>query len=182
MPKTHPLNDVRWVDPKTLHANSYNPNHVFKPEMALLKRSILKSGWTQPIVALPNGQIVDGFHRWTLASTDKEIQAVSDNLCPVVYLPPETERAEQLAATVRHNRARGKHGVLRMGEVVSEMSEHLGAEEVQAELGMDEEEFSRLSDTRGANEKFGKDSFGRGWIPVRRKEVPSEPENRESGQ
>lgn len=166
--KRHPINNVQWVDPNILRANDYNPNRVFSPEMQLLKTSILEDGWTQPIVARPSGEIVDGFHRWTLGSTDPDIKAVSGGLVPVVYMEP-VDKAHQILSTVRHNRARGSHSILKMGQLTKELSNlGLADEDIQARMGMEEEEVNRLLDLRTSPERVGKDSFGRGWVPLQK--------------
>lgn len=160
-----PIDRVEWVDPATLHSNDYNPNHVFAPERELLKLSLLEDGWTQPIVATADGEIVDGFHRWSLGKDDPEIRTMSGGQVPVVRGRAK-DRAAQRASTVRHNRARGQHGILAMGEIVrSMMAEGRTAEQVCVELGMEMEELERLADLRGSPEMAGKDSFGKGWVP-----------------
>lgn len=170
MRRQHPLDSVRWVDPATLHANSYNPNRVFTPEMRLLKQSILEDGWTQPIVIRVNGEIVDGFHRWTLAMSDVDVRAASGGLCPVVTLDASRTAADQMIATVRHNRARGQHGILKMGEIVRALLEQgLNPEQIEQRLGMEDEEVSRLSDMRGSPDQAGRESFGQGWVPSSKK-------------
>lgn len=162
-----PIASVQWVKPKTLRANNYNPNHVFGPEMRLLKLSILEHGWTQPIVARMDGEIVDGFHRWTLASKDKDVQALTGGLCPVVYLEGITVE-QQMLATVRHNRARGQHGVIRMGEIVRAlMSSGMNEAMVGSLLQMEDEEVERLADITPSPQHAGKDHFGKGWVPTR---------------
>ncbi len=166
---TQPVAAVRWVMPDTLRANAYNPNTVFGPEMRLLKLSILDHGWTQPIVARRDGEIVDGFHRWTLARTDADVQALTGGLCPVVFLDAVTLE-EQMLATVRHNRARGQHGVVRMGAIVRAL---LGAGMNEVMVGsllqMEDEEVERLADLTPSPQQAGKDHFGRGWVPMRDK-------------
>jgi ParB-like chromosome segregation protein Spo0J len=168
-PREHPIGRVEWVDPATLHSNHYNPNHVFKPEMALLKTSIIEDGWTQPIVVQRHTrEIVDGFHRWTLGSRDEDIRAISGGLVPVVFVD-SIDIAQQMMATVRHNRARGSHGVIAMGEIVRKLHEEgVSSEEICTRLGMEDEEVRRLAEQRSAPERIGKDSFGRGWVPVPR--------------
>jgi ParB-like chromosome segregation protein Spo0J len=164
--KRHPLQDLKWVAPSVLHANGYNPNHVFGPEMDLLRLSILEDGWTQPIVARAGGEIVDGFHRWTLAQRHPELQ-VNGNV-PVVYLPDEKSLPDQMLSTIRHNRARGQHGILKMGEIVRTLRDAgLTEEEVERRLGMEAEERERLEDLRTSPAAAGKESFGRGWVPTR---------------
>lgn len=168
MTKQQPVDGVKWVDPATLHANDYNPNKVFAPELELLALSILEDGWTQPVVVLASGEVVDGFHRWTLSKTHPEIIAMSGGLVPVVTLA-EKDRASQMMSTIRHNRARGTHGVLRMADIVrSIQASGLSDEEIMRRLGMDREEVVRLGDARGSPESAGKDSFGKGWVPTER--------------
>lgn len=161
-----PLDRLAWVDPSTLHANDYNPNHVFGPEFELLRTSILEDGWTQPIVARPDGEIVDGFHRWTLGSKCEKVRALTGGLVPVVYLATGTTREQQLMATVRHNRARGKHGVVKMAKIVVQLKDSgMAPEDICARLGMEREEYDRFANPGGLVGVQGKESFGKGWVP-----------------
>ena len=121
MDRTQPVSSVEWTDPKTLRANFYNPNHVAPPELELLKLSILEDGWTQPIVAREDGEIVDGYHRFYLATHDREVAALTKGMVPVVRLTPRSN-ADQMMSTIRHNRARGTHGVLKMADIVRRLS------------------------------------------------------------
>lgn len=160
----HPLDHVEWRDPKTLFANSYNPNRVFGAEFELLKVSILASGWTQPVVIQPSGEIIDGFHRWTLSRTDPDIQAVSGGLVPCVV--SKLSKEEQILATVRHNRARGAHGILKMADIVRQLVDlGLDAKGIAARLKMHEAEVERLLTAPSAADAFGKDTYGKGWVP-----------------
>ena len=164
--ENQPLNVVEWVDPKTLRANHYNPNKVAPPEMDLLKISILEDGWTQPIVARPDGEIVDGFHRYTLGSTDPDVQALTGGLVPVVRLR-DADPAHQMMSTIRHNRARGTHRVIRMAEIVRALAKDhcLSEEEIMRRLGMEDEEVERLIDASGMTVRGRAVEFGTGWVP-----------------
>ena len=150
-----PLNNLEWVDPKTLMANDYNPNHVAPPEMALLKISILENGWTQPIVISQDKTIVDGFHRWTLGLKDKEIQKLTNGLIPVVTL-----------TKLRHNRARGNHYVVKMADIIHELKAlNLSDEEISERLGMELEEVERLFDRGRSTKRNALKEFNKGWVP-----------------
>ena len=166
-PKTHPLNNVEWVARDTLRANDYNPNHVARPELELLKLSILADGWTQPIVVRGNGEIVDGFHRWTI-SADPEIAVLSEGLVPIVRLDDKISLADQMASTIRHNRARGVHGIMPMATIVMALlhDHKVPSEHLQKMLGMDKEEVERFADTGGMVEIGSLDSFNKGWTTV----------------
>lgn len=163
-PADHPITTVEWCDPKTLHANNYNPNRVFPTELELLKQSILEDGWTQPIVARPDGEIVDGFHRWTVGQ-DPAVAALSGGLVPVVILR-NADPVHQMASTVRHNRARGQHGILKMADIVrAAQAAGCTEDDICKRFGMEPEEIDRLADMRPSPQHAGKDSFGRGWVP-----------------
>ena len=162
-----PLDSIEWVTRDSLTANDYNPNHVARPELALLKLSLLADGWTQPIVARTDGEIVDGFHRWTL-SADPDIAAMTDGLVPVVRLSESLSASHQMASTIRHNRARGIHGIMPMSDIVRSLLDEydLSPKDLQKMLGMDSEEVERLADTTGMTERGSKDDFNKGWKPV----------------
>ena len=161
-----PISTVEWVDPDTLRANGYNPNHVAPPEMRLLKLSIMENGWTQPIVAHPDGEIIDGFHRWTLALKDSAVRSLTGGLAPVVRVQDAGDEMSRLA-TIRHNRARGNHFVGQMAEIVNELvAGGMSTAEVEKRLGMDKEEVRRLIDRGDSLKRNAADDFGTGWVPA----------------
>lgn len=146
-----PLEGLRWIHRDQLQPNNYNPNAVAPPEMELLRLSIMEDGWTQPIVINPDMTIVDGFHRWTCSGHPK-IYALTEGFVPVVTLQPLDHEHQQMS-TIRHNRARGRHGVIEMGNIVKDM---LGAgksvDEVMKRLKMEREEVKRLGSAAGVME------------------------------
>jgi len=169
-----PVSHVEWVDCATLRANDYNPNHVAPTEMALLKTSIIENGWTQPIVTRtpdPDGdsEIVEGFHRYTLGLSDPDVRALTGGLVPVVRLPASLDPTTQRMATIRHNRARGTHAVVRMADIVVALRA-LGASDVDIgqRLGMEPDEIRRLAE-RGNMAARGRGmsgEFSKGWVPA----------------
>lgn len=162
-----PVSRVQWVPRGKLKANAYNPNHVAPPELDLLRLSITEDGWTQPIVVLPDMTIIDGFHRWTV-SADPAVRALTGGLVPVVVV--DADPVHRMMSTIRHNRARGTHAVLRMAEIVRGMAEAgLPAAEICTRLGMEDEELDRLLDRSGMTVRgtAGNNGFGRAWVPGR---------------
>ena len=114
-----PINAVEWIETDKLKANDYNPNHIPPPELKLLKTSIMCDGWTQPIVIRENNEIVDGFHRWTLASTDKDISNLTEGkvvmrdvpgLKPVFRLHPPRKGYEGIKRSFKEGGALGYRG------------------------------------------------------------------------
>lgn len=146
--KTQPVNNIRWVHRDNLKPNGYNPNAVAPPELKLLKISILEDGWTQPIVVNANYEIVDGYHRWR-TSGEVEVYRLTGGYVPIVIIAPEDE-ASQKMATVRHNRARGTHAVLKMADIVASMvAGGMSMSEICERLQMEDEEVIRLVNRKG---------------------------------
>lgn len=163
--ETQPISRVKWVNRDTLKPNDYNPNKVAPPEMELLITSILEDGWTQPIVILPDSTIVDGFHRYTV-SADKRLMARFGGLVPTVTV--DIDPVHRQMSTIRHNRARGTHGILPMAAIVRNIvDEGVSKEEIQARLGMEDEEVDRLVDRAGMPIQAGRkqEGFGNSWKP-----------------
>jgi hypothetical protein len=160
---TEPISRVEWVDRSTLHANHYNPNAVAPPERELIILSILEDGWTQPIVTLPDGEIVDGYHRW-MFSCDPRLMERYHGFVPVTRIV--VDPVHQQMSTIRHNRARGTHAILKMADIVTGMLKAgVTSKQIQTGLGMDDEEIIRLSTALGMPELAAKPNFTKAWKP-----------------
>lgn len=165
--KDQPISKVRWLPREKLVGNAYNPNHVAPPELELLITSLVEDGWTQPIVTLPEADgcyvIVDGFHRWTV-SADPRIAGLTGGMVPTVQV--RLDPIHRMMSTIRHNRARGTHAVLRMAEIVRRMvDDGVPGREIQKRLGMESEEVTRLINRSGMPAQAGAGGFNRAWIP-----------------
>lgn len=163
-----PLSSVRWVPREWLFPNDYNPNHVAPPELELLKLSILEDGWTQPIVVFERQPkqlvVVDGENRWRIAE-DAIVAGMTNGKVPVVTICGSEE--DLMIATIRHNRARGEHGVLPMAAIVGKLLQTLPPDVIERRLGMEDEEVNRLAEKDGlpAVVRREKETFSAGWVP-----------------
>jgi len=148
---TEPLSTLKWVDFKSLKPNNYNPNKVSQENLKLLTQSILANGWTLPIVVRPDGTIIDGFHRWTVAGQEP-LYSLLGGKVPVVTVSHKDEDAN-IYGTVTHNRARGTHLLEPMKAIVQRLLQTgKTIQEIGRQLGMKPEEVFRLSD-------FSKEDF-----------------------
>jgi ParB-like chromosome segregation protein Spo0J len=166
--KDEPVDFVRWVKNDTVYANDYNPNSVAPPEMELLRLSIASDGYTQPIVTFPENDmltVIDGFHRNRVGKECEDIQARVQGYLPVVRIrPTQEDRNDRMASTIRHNRARGKHSVQSMSEIVIELKRRNWSDSrIAKELGMDADEVLRLCQVSGLAEVFGNEDFSKAW-------------------
>lgn len=163
-----PISSVVWRSRDTLRANDYNPNHVAPPELRLLEQSIVEDGWTQPIVIRPTDEagvfeIVDGFHRWTVSDRPRLRERDGGDV-PTVLINPD--RATQQMSTIRHNRARGKHHVVKMADIVDQLVEGgMTPAEAQERLGMSAEELDRLTARGRMIERGAGEEFNASWRP-----------------
>jgi len=166
---TEPVDCVLWVKNDSVHANDYNPNSVAPPEMELLRLSIEADGYTQPIVSMleDNGtrEVIDGFHRNRVGKECADIQKRVNGYLPVVTINETREnKADRIASTIRHNRARGKHKVTAMSDIVVDLKKRNWSDEkIARELGMDADEVLRLCQISGIAEMFNDSEFSQAW-------------------
>lgn len=161
----HPVTRVQLIPIDTVRGNDYNPNRVAPPEMRLLIRSIQKDGFTMPVVVAGEGKeyvVVDGFHRRQAAKNNRQIRESLGNYLPVVRLEKKLE--DRIAATVRHNMARGTHQVELTARLVTLLRRHnWTSERIGRELGMEPDEVLRLKQMEGLAEAFADREFSQAW-------------------
>lgn len=166
-----PVDLIQWVPAGEVSANDYNPNAVAPPEMELLRLSIAADGFTQPIVTTEeDGQrvVIDGFHRNRVGKECDDIRERVQGYLPVVQIRADREdRGDRIASTIRHNRARGKHQVIAMSDIVLELKRRNWSDDkVGRELGMDPDEVLRLTQITGLAEAFKDRDFSQAWEAV----------------
>lgn len=165
-PLQEPIKCVQWIKADDVYGNEWNPNHVAPPEMKLLYDSIKCDGYTQPIVASKQEdgtwKVVDGFHRNIIGKEHKDIRERLHDYLPIT--PLKKDKADSMASTIRHNRARGSHNVELMGNIVKELHE-LGKSDrwISKHLGMQVDEIIRLKQLTGLADLFKDNDFSKSW-------------------
>ena len=164
-----PVDCVQWIPGDLIEANDYNPNSVAPPEMRLLELSIEADGYTQPIVAHQAGPaqyvVVDGFHRQRVGKKKGAIRQRLQGYLPIVVIRHgRAGAADRIAATIRHNRARGVHGVMPMTDIVVRLLKAGWDEaDIARQLGMDDDEVLRFKQVSGLPELFLDHRYSRSW-------------------
>lgn len=167
--KDEPVDLVTWVPNAQVKGNEYNPNSVAPPEMRLLERSIKQDGYTQPIVGYQLAdsmiEVVDGFHRHRVGKESKAVRGRVHGYLPVTRIKGDrTDLKDRMAATIRHNRARGVHGVVPMAEMVATLLQQGWTDtDIAKELGMDADEVLRFKQNLGLPELFKNHEFSHSW-------------------
>lgn len=167
----HPVDLVLWVPAHDVEANDYNPNTVATPEMTLLQRSIEADGYTQPVVTWADGgrrETVDGYHRGEIGRSCEPVRRSTLGYLPVTTANADrTDRGDRVASTIRHNRARGKHQIDAMSEIVRDLAKRNWSDKkIGMELGMEPDEVLRLKQISGLAELFADRSFSEAWEPA----------------
>lgn len=170
--KNEPCDCILWIRQENIRANEYNPNHVATPEMKLLYESIKSDGYTMPIVTYDlkdgNREIVDGFHRNRIGREHADIKKRLHGYLPVSTIDkPDDER---IGSTIRHNRARGTHGIRPMSDIVLDLSRQ-GWDDAKIceKLGMELDEVIRLKQITGLKDAFMNHEFSRSWEEFEKK-------------
>lgn len=166
--RDEPVDLVLWVPAEAVGANDYNPNAVAPPEMKLLEHSIVEDGYTQPVVTwMDDGEreTVDGWHRNRVGRESEDVRTRTRGYLPVTTVNEHrTDRGDRIAATIRHNRARGKHQVEAMSDIVAELAKRNWTDKrIAKELGMDPDEVLRLKQVTGLAELFADREFSEAW-------------------
>lgn len=185
-PIKQPVGQVIWVPIEMVEPNDYNPNSVAGKEMSLLYTSILHDGYTQPVVTIWDKDrqkyiIVDGFHRYFTCKNNHDIRERNKGRLPIVVI--EKDINDRMAATVRHNRARGKHSIDGMSNMVfSMLSQGWSDADICNELGMEAEELLRLKHITGFSKLFANQEYKKAWetknqILQRKKHFEENPED-----
>lgn len=162
-----PVYNIKAIPIDKIEANSYNPNHVAPPEMKLLYESIKSDGYTMPVVVyqIPDKdkyEIVDGYHRYTVMLTHKDIYEREHGMLPCSIIDKPIE--DRMASTIRHNRARGTHSPELMVNIVNELKEAgMSDNWIMKNIGMDADELLRLKQIGGLAQLFMDEEYGNGW-------------------
>jgi hypothetical protein len=165
--KLEPVENIQWIDCDKLIANHYNPNRVMNAEMNLIERSILQTGWIQPILVNKNNIIVDGFHRWTLSRLSPSLLSKYHGKVPCAVL--DVSDIEAMIITVRINRAKGTHLAFRMSEYVRELVEKhkIPMDKLATDIGATFDEVQLLMRADVFEAKDVKNwAYSEAWFPV----------------
>jgi ParB-like chromosome segregation protein Spo0J len=176
-----PVDLVLWIPIEKVEPNDYNPNSVANIEMGLLYQSIDHDGYTQPCVTIydPGKDkyiIVDGFHRYFVMKSNKDICERCNGLLPCVVIDKSIN--DRMASTIRHNRARGKHSIQGMANLIFNMLENgWNDAEICNELGMEAEELLRLKHITGFSKLFADTEYKKAWVTRRQIKIKRDYEN-----
>lgn len=141
MRNANPILNVQLFHVEQLHANEFNPNMMRKNAIESLRDNILSFGWTAPIVITPQFEIIDGFHRWRVATLYDDCRIDGKVPCVVV----DCNEYQKRKLCVKMNSARGDHQVVKMHDIVKFMLKEKSIAQVASDLGLTKGTIKNLS-------------------------------------
>lgn len=129
--KPEVLKSEMWPIEK-LRPNSWNPNLMDEKVYELTKLSIIEEGFSDPIDIDPTGLILDGEHRYKAA--------LDLGLTEIPVFVKERYNDDAVITTIRKDRTHGEPDLVKLSEIVGDLVDELGTNEVERRLGYDETE------------------------------------------
>ena len=158
---------IHEVPVNALKPAEWRTTYVLRPDMDLLKVSMMDAGWLSPVlVRAANSAIIDGFHRWVIAQ-DPKFARKHGSLIPVVY--SDVDDLEARLIHVRMNRARGQIVAKRLSSLLKDLmrSGRYVQEELPELLCMSADEIElRLDGTLLRRRNIKEHSYSKAWVPV----------------
>jgi hypothetical protein len=167
-----PIDFVRWVPIEDVEANDYNPNSVAAKEMGLLYTSIKHDGYTQPIVTIFDAErqkyvIIDGFHRWICAQSDKRVLKRDKKTVPVIF--KDVDAIDAMVMHICLNRGRGQIVAKYMSSIVKDVyhSGKYSPDEIKDIFNMSYAELTLMMDSSVIKQrKITEYSYSKAWVPI----------------
>lgn len=138
---------MQTVPMDRIEPNDYNPNQMPEAKLELLRRSIARDGYLQPIIVRKNDQkpefyvLVDGEHRWRALAAE----GIKEAECVVV----DMDRFDAMISTLNMNNLRGNFDSIKLAEVVLSLNDRFDDKTIQELLGYSEQELSAFKDLAG---------------------------------
>lgn len=151
----------------SLKPASWRANYVLKPDLALLRTSMIDAGWLGPIVVrAEDSSIIDGFHRWLVAQDPKFVKKYGSEV-PCVFV--DVDEIDAMVLHVRMNRARGQIVAKLFSNLIRSINRSgkydLG--ELSLALMMTHEELQLMLDGSLIKKRNIKEHvYSKAWIPV----------------
>lgn len=160
--------DVVYVAANDLREAPWRATHVLKPDMYVLAESLKDFGWTSPLVVRHKTlEIIDGYHRWFLAQTDKSLRKRDKGIVPVMFI--KCDEVDAMLMHVRLNRGRGDVLAKNLSHIVKDAvrSRKYKEDELIRMLHMSTDEFDVLAEgSLVKSRKISEHKFSKAWVPV----------------
>lgn len=147
------------VKPENLKTPEWRTTYILRTNLIGLKESIKSFGIIYPIIAMPDGTIIDGYARW-VAAHDLGLQEV-----PVVH--KDCNKVEAILLHIQLNRFRGDVVPYHLSRAVRSLSKAMDEREILNTLNMTADELDVLMDgTLIKKRKVKEHNYNKAWVPM----------------
>lgn len=161
------------IDLSEVHFTNIKPapwraNYLLAIDRTLLAQSLISYGWLSPIIVNRNTmEIIDGFSRWVLSQTQKELLLRDRGKIPVSFL--DIDDVDAKIMHVRINRGVGGLMPFKVSDIIKSVraSGKYSDESLALQMAMTELEFFTLADGRAVKTKQLKEhKYSSAWVPI----------------
>lgn len=159
---------IAWVPFDEVRPADWRTTHMLRPDVKVLTQSMTKFGWlTHLVVRRADMTIIDGFHRWMVAHTDKGFIRAHG-----IEVPIQVVDVDEIDARLMHvmcNRARGAVVARYLASTFQDVlrSRKYDEQTLRKMLSMSSDEFELLVDASLIkSRKIDEYSYSKAWVPV----------------
>jgi len=117
---------------ESLRPNEWNPNQMSKADFKALLESIGEFGFLEAVIALPDGTIINGEHRW------RAMKELGEREIEVKFLNISEDVARYLTAHL--DSIRGSFDPVKLGELISRLDAEFGRKDLVEKLNIADKE------------------------------------------
>jgi len=159
---------IEYVDINSLKEAPWRATHVLRPDLNVLAESMAEYGWLSPIIVRSKtSEIIDGFHRWLIAKSDKTVVKRDKGLIPVQFI--NCDETEAMMLHLRLNRGRGDLVAKYVSHIVKDLvrSRRYKEKDLVQLLRMSTDELDLMLDgTLLKARKIAEHQYSKAWVPV----------------
>jgi ParB-like chromosome segregation protein Spo0J len=158
---------IENVEIDKLQKGDWHANHILKPDLRVLARSIADFGFLSPIVVMKRDMaVIDGYHRWMVVKENKELRKTITHI-PCIFIDCDSLEASMLH--LRLNRSKGTLVAHRVSDLVKQMvrSKKYTDNDLAQLLSMTDDELDVLLDgTIIKRVNISEHKYSRAWVPI----------------
>lgn len=159
------IEKVKWDQ---IQPAPWRATHVLKPDLQVLADSLNDYGWVSPIIVQKStGYIIDGFHRWICAQSDKRVLKRDKKTVPVIF--KDVDAIDAMVMHVCLNRGRGQIVAKYMSSIVKDVyhSGKYSPDEIKDIFNMSYAELTLMMDSSVIKQrKITEYSYSKAWVPI----------------
>jgi len=160
--------EIKYDNWKILKPAEWRATHVLRPDLDVLAESIINNGWVSPIVVQKStNTIIDGFHRWICAQTEKTLIKRDKNLVPIIY--KDVDNIDAMVMHIMLNRGRGQLVGWYMSQIIRDIyhSGKYNLDEIKEMFSMSYAEVGLMIDGSVFKSKnLAEYEYSKAWVPI----------------